>query len=143
MSSAVRSVIGQNLHLLLWIGFMFLHHHTKCCMTHFFDTDRPGTVTPLRGNDKDDYAVGTPLTSENVTLPRPTTANASRPGNPRRLDHKGTGVKVTSIYVTITHTVSTTRAMVSRPLRYIRYIRISNSGQWSVLADISLCSFVS
>ena len=42
--------------------------------------------------------------------------------NPHRLDHKGTGVKVTSIYVTITHTVSTTRALVSRLLRYIRYM---------------------
>ena len=44
------------------------------------------------------------------------------PCNPHRLDHKGTGVKVTSIYVTITHTVSTTRALVSRLLRYIRYM---------------------
>merc|ERR1712086_1179713 len=37
--------------------------------------------------------------------------------NSHRLDHRGTGVKVTSIYaiyVTITHTVSTTRALVSR-----------------------------
>ncbi len=34
--------------------------------------------------------------------------------DPHRLDHKGIGVKVAAIYVTITHTVSTTRALASR-----------------------------
>ena len=41
--------------------------------------------------------------------------------NPHRLDHKGIGVKVVAIYVTITHTVSTTKALVSRLLLHIRF----------------------